>query len=144
MRTGVWREPVSIRFPPPVWVFPSAHMCKKQRFGPPVYTSLVGVPPRLDSATLVKSSFVFDALAAESVQNAPFSGAAAEKDVASEARNAPVPGWPGASKTVCFPLFLKNEIHPGSASRKFSKSWAGPKVLNFVLMLRQALNLRFN
>ena len=71
------------------------------------------MPPRLDSATLIKLNFVVDALAAESVENEPFSGAAAEKDVAAEARNALVPGGPGASKTICFQLFLKNEIHPG-------------------------------
>ena len=112
----------------PVPEFPSAHMCYKRRFGPPVYTSLLGGPPRLDSATLVKGNHVFDALAAESFQNGPFSGAAAEKDIASEARNAPVPGGPGASKTITFPLLLENEIHPGSASRKISKSWVGPKV----------------
>ena len=71
---------------------------------------------------------LFGAVAADSIQNGPFSGAAAEKDVASEARSAPVPGGPGASKTVCVPLFLKNDQHPGSARRKISKSWIGPKV----------------
>ena len=63
------------------------------------------------------SSRCVDLLAAESIRNGRFSGAAAEKEVRSDARDAPVPGGPGASKTLCFPLFLKNEIHLGSASR---------------------------
>ena len=51
-----------------------------------------------------------------------------KKDVASDAQNAPAPGGPGTSQTRCFQLFRKNEIHPGSASRKISKSNVGPKV----------------
>ena len=66
-----------------------------------------------------QNTFRFDALAAESIQNGPLSGAAAENNVASEARNAPGPGGPGASKTFLFALFLQNEIHPGSAIGKF-------------------------
>ena len=88
----------------------------------------VGESPRVDPATLVKGNHVVRALAAESIQNGPFSGAAAEKDVASDARSAHVPGGPGASKTVCFQMFLKNEQHPGSACRKMSKSYVGLKV----------------
>ena len=91
------------------------------------------MPPRLDLATFVKFSFVFNAVAAESIQNGPFSGAATEKDVASEARNAPVPGGPGTSNTLCFQMFLENNIHPGSASRKISKSWVGPTVRKWPL-----------
>ena len=88
----------------------------------------MGVPPRLDSAMLVKGNHMFNVLAAKSVQNGPFSGAAAEKYIASEARNAAVPGGPGASTTVCFQMFLKDKQHPGSARRKMSKSCVGPKV----------------
>ena len=72
----------------------------------------MGVRPRVDSTTFGKLCLVFDALAAESVENGPFSGAAAEKDVASEARNAPVPGGPGASKSRCFQLFLQKPATP--------------------------------
>ena len=79
--------------------------------------------PRLDSASSCEGAYVFSALAAESIQNGPFSGAAAEKDIASEAQNAPAPGGPGASQTVCVPVLLKNAVHPGSASRKISKSF---------------------
>ena len=81
---------------------------------------------------------MFDALGAESIQNGPLSGAAAKKDVASEARQARVPGGPGASKTCCFPLFLKNKQHPGSASRTISKSWVGPKVRKWPLARRRS------
>ena len=88
----------------------------------------VGGSPHVDPVPLVKGNHVFDALAAKSIKNSPFSGAVAEKDLASEARSAPVPGGPGASKTVCFQMFLKNDQHPGSARRKMSKSWIGPKV----------------
>ena len=100
----------------------------KRRFGPPVYTSLFGVPPRPHSAPLGEGAVVFGALAAETVQNGLFFEAAAEKDVASEAQNPPAPGGPGASQTFCFQVFLNNETHPGSASRKSSKSCGGPKV----------------
>ena len=50
----------------------------------------------------VKHTFRFDALAAESIQNGPFSGAAAEKDVAAEAQNAPAPGGPRGLAKVLF------------------------------------------
>ena len=69
----------------------------------------VGGSPHVDPVPLVKKSFRFYALAAKSIKNGPCSGAVAEKDVASEARSAPVPGGPEASKTVCFQMFLKNE-----------------------------------
>ena len=52
------------------------------------------MPLRFDSVTLVKGAKVFGALAVESVQNGPFSEAAAENNVASEAQNAPAPGGP--------------------------------------------------
>ena len=84
-----------------------------------------------------QSNHVFYALAAESIQNGPFSGAAAEKDVASEATNEPVTGGPGASQTIYFPVFLKNEIHPGSASRKFSNLCGGPKVPKWLLVQKE-------
>ena len=113
-------------------------MCYQQRFGRPVYTSLLGVPPRLDSATFVKGPEICGAFAAESVQNGPFSGAAAENDVASAARNARAPGGPGASQTLCVSVFLKNEIHPGSASQKISKSYVGPKVHKWPLAQRRS------
>ena len=111
---------------------------KKSRFGLPVYTSRLVFPLPPHSATVVKGAELFDALAATSIQTGPFSGAAAEKDVASEARRAPVPGGPGASKTVCFQLFLKTEQHPGSARRKMSKSWVGPKVPKWPLAREQS------
>ena len=55
----------------------------------------------------------------QKAQNGPFSGAAAEKDVASEARSAPVPGGPKTAKTFCFLVFLNHEQHPGAARAVF-------------------------
>ena len=71
----------------------------------------MGVPPRLDSGTLV-IFFVFDALAGDHIQNGPFSGAVAEKDVASEARHAPVPGGAGASKMFLFSIVFEKRYTP--------------------------------
>ena len=102
-------EPVSTRFWPPVSADPSVHMCKKRRFGLPVCTSLLVFPRPPHSDTVVKGAELFDALAAESIKNGPFSGAAAEKEVRSEARGAPVSGGSGASKTFCFQVFLKKK-----------------------------------
>ena len=92
------------------------------RFGFPVRTHVlktacraaaknvtVGEYSNVDSATLVKGNRVVRDPAAESIQNGPVSGAAAEKEIRFDARGAPVPGGPGAAKTVCFQLFLKNE-----------------------------------
>ena len=92
-----------------------------------------GMSPHVDSASLGKRGTVFGALSAHSIQNGPLSGAAVEKDVASEAQNAPAPGGPGASQTFVFQVFLKNETRLGSASRKISKSYVGPKVLKLPL-----------
>ena len=90
-----------------------------------------GESPRVDSASLHNRGFVFGALAAETTQNGPFFGAAAKKDIASEARNAPAPDGPGASQTLCF-VFVINDLHIGSASRKKSKSYSVQKCVNGV------------
>ena len=95
---------------------PVRDMCSKLRFAPPPYTSLLAVPPFVDSGSLGEGVQVFGALAAEIVEKRPFSGAAAEKDVASEGQNAPGPAGPGAAQTHCFPMFSKNDIHPESSS----------------------------
>ena len=84
------------------------------------------MPPHIDSATLDERAEVFGALAAETVQHGPFSGAAAEKDVASEGQHAPGPAGPVPSQTVCFQMFPKSVIHPESSRLKISKSSGGP------------------
>ena len=101
-------------------------MWSKLRFATPPDTSLLAVPPHIDSAILDESNYVFGALVAETLQNGPFFGPAAEKDVASEAQNAPGPAGPGAAQTFCFHVLLKNDIHPESSSLKISKSCGGP------------------
>ena len=73
-----------------------------------IYLTFGGVP-HFDSASLRKGAQVFPALAAESIQSGPFSGAAAEKDIASEARNAPVPGGSNVSEKRNTPRIGKPE-----------------------------------
>ena len=96
------------------------------RFGLPVRTHVlktairaaarnvtVGGSPHVDPVPLVKGNHVFAALAAKSIQNGPFSGAAAEKEIRSEARNALVPGGPAHRKRiVCLLMFLKTTDTP--------------------------------
>ena len=108
--------------------FPIRTYVLKTAFRAAANNVTVGGSPHVDPVPLVKRAKLFDGLAAKSIKNGPFSGAAAEKEVRSEARGAPVPGGPGATKTGCFQMFLKNEQHPGSACRKMSKSYVGPKV----------------
>ena len=92
---------------------------------------------RAHSASLGEGAQVCFALATESFQNGPLSGAAADKDVASEAQNAPAAGWPGASQKFDFPMFLISEIHLGSASRKNSKPHVCPNVHGRPLALKR-------
>ena len=67
-----------------------------------------------------------NALTSHTLRNRPFSGPAAENNVASETQNAPGPAGPGAAQTDCFQVFSNNNIHPESSSLKISKSCGGP------------------
>ena len=95
------------------------------------------MPQRAHSAYLGEGAQVCFVIASESMQHGPLSGAAAETDVASEAQHAPAAGWPGASQTFDFQMFLISEIHPGSASRKNSKSYVGPNVRKLPLAIKR-------
>ena len=138
MTTAVCRKLVSTRFSQPVSAFPSVHICYKRRFVPPVYTSLLGVPPQLDSATLVKGNHVFHALAAESnkKQTLLWSGRRNRRRVRGP-KTQPLRAGPGPRKRVVFKCLCNNEIHPGSASRKISKSYLGPKVRKWLLAMKR-------
>ena len=64
--------------------------------------SLLTAPPHIEAAPRDDGAEVGGALAAESICNSGFSGAAAEKHDASEGQNAPSPDGPGRLKTIVF------------------------------------------
>ena len=110
---------------------PVRDMYSKQRFATPPDTPRLAVPPRGDSGSLGESAEVAEALAAESVQNGPFSGATAENDVASEAQHAPGPAGPGASQNALFSNVSEQRDTPRIGKPgHLQKSYGGPNYEN--------------